>query len=66
VDQHLEIVGLRNWLGNNRGTSYDGNGDITAARRELQYSGETYRVDKGMLGYLVYRLERSFGNIHFD
>ncbi|AFZ07122.1 hypothetical protein Osc7112_2709 [Oscillatoria nigro-viridis PCC 7112] len=38
------------WLGNNRGTSYGGNGDIRAARREFKYSGETYRVDIGIGG----------------
>lgn len=41
------------WLENNRGTSYDGNGDITAARREFKYSGETYRVDIGIGGKTV-------------
>ncbi|MFB8794427.1 MAG: hypothetical protein U7126_09415 [Microcoleus sp.] len=41
------------WLGNNRGTSYEGNGDITAARREFQYSRETYRVDIGIGGKTV-------------
>jgi hypothetical protein len=38
------------WLENNRGTSYGGNGDIRAARREFKYSGETYRVDIGIGG----------------
>jgi len=38
------------WLKNNRGTSYGGNGDIPAARREFKYSGETYRVDIGIGG----------------
>lgn len=41
------------WLGNNRGTSYGGNGDIPAARREFKYSGETYRVDIGIGGETV-------------
>jgi hypothetical protein len=41
------------WLGNNRGTSYGGNGDITAARRTFQYSGETYRIDIGIGGETV-------------
>lgn len=41
------------WLENNRGTSYDGNGDITAARREFKYSGETYRVDIGIGGETI-------------
>jgi hypothetical protein len=38
------------WLGNNRGTSYGGNGDISSARREFNYSGDTYRVDIGIGG----------------
>jgi hypothetical protein len=38
------------WLGNNRGTSYNGNGDLTPARREFNYAGDTYRVDIGIRG----------------
>ncbi|MBW4492100.1 MAG: hypothetical protein KME26_03235 [Oscillatoria princeps RMCB-10] len=38
------------WLGNNRGTSYQGNGDIPAARKEFKYSGKEYRVDLGIGG----------------
>jgi len=38
------------WLGNNKGTSHGGNGDIRAARREFNYAGDTYRVDIGIRG----------------
>lgn len=38
------------WLRNNRATSYGGNGDLPAARREFKYAGETYRVDIGIGG----------------
>lgn len=44
-DFELAVDQVITWLGNNRGTSYGRNGDISAARRTFKYSGEEYRVD---------------------